>query len=74
MNEYKDIVAPEQMLSIILDRQGQEQYKDFGKLSDWYEKNYAEPGPNNLARHKLIPGHCIGHGSGAYDLIVGNFS
>lgn len=39
----------------------------------WYIENHAEPGPNNLARHK-IDCHCIGHGEGTWDYIIGDFS
>jgi len=36
--------------------------------------NQAEPGPDGLARHKVNDGHCIGHGEGTWDLIIGEFS
>lgn len=38
-----------------------------------YRANNAEPGPENLARHK-IGSHCVGHGEGTWDYIVGEFS
>jgi len=38
-----------------------------------YRANNAEPGPENLARHK-IGSHCVGHGDGTWDYIVGEFS
>ena len=38
-----------------------------------YERNYAEPGPNNLARHSIGHG-CVEHGPGTWDLIEGSFS
>lgn len=40
---------------------------------DFYMKNYAEPGPNNLLRAKIGP-YCLGHGEGTWDLIPGDFS
>ena len=36
--------------------------------------NSAEPGPNNLVRHKVDGRHCIGHGDGTWDYITGEFS
>lgn len=39
-----------------------------------YETNHAMPGPNGLARHVVDNFHCIGHGPGPWDLIVGEFS
>jgi len=45
-------------------------YKD---VADFYEKNQAEPGPNNLLRHKVDGGHCIGNGEGTWDYITGEF-
>jgi hypothetical protein len=36
------------------------------------KRNQAEVGPNNLLRHPLGD-HCIGHGEGPWDYIVGNF-
>lgn len=39
-----------------------------------YLDNHATPGPNGLARHRVDGEHCIGHGSGTWDYIVGEFS
>lgn len=36
--------------------------------------NHAIQGPNNLARHVIDGWHCIGHGEGTYDYVVGEFS
>lgn len=38
-----------------------------------YDLNSAEPGPNNLLRHKVDGRHCIAHGDGTYDLMRGEF-
>lgn len=37
-------------------------------------ENNAEHGPNGLVRARVNAGHCIGHGSGTWDLIIGEFS
>ena len=39
-----------------------------------FVSNHAVPGPNGLVRHRISNGHCIGHGRGTWDLIVGEFS
>jgi hypothetical protein len=38
------------------------------------EDNYAELGPNGLARAKIDMRHCIGHGDGTWDCVIGDFS
>ena len=37
-------------------------------------KNHAEPGPRGLLRHRIENGHCISHGAGTWDCVVGEFS
>jgi hypothetical protein len=41
---------------------------------DFHRSNHSERGPNLLLRHKVDGRHCIGHGPGTYDYIVGEFS
>jgi hypothetical protein len=68
-NEYGDRVEPDEMRSIITERGG---YNEPTK--EWLEQNYAVPGPYKLARVKIDNVHCIGHGEGTWDLIIGEFS
>jgi hypothetical protein len=69
-NEYNEIITPEEMYKKITERS----WNPSGKLTmDWYRENYAEPGPNNLARASIDNRHCIGHGEGTWDLIIGEF-
>lgn len=69
-DEYGRDITADEMVAIITDR-------EWARAADWsprvYESNHAEPGPNNLIRHKIGHG-CIAHGDGTYDLIVGEFS
>ena len=58
VDEYGDAMTIDGMLSVITDR-GPGRYCDVN----------AEP-----ARHDIDHKHCIGHGSGSWDLIVGIFS
>ena len=41
---------------------------------DWFPRNHAIKGPNGLARCAIDDWHCIGHGEGTYDYIIGDFS
>ena len=70
-NEYDEILTPEEMYLVITARSWNPSGKATG---DWYKRNYAEPGPNNLARAKINGIHCIGHGEGTWDYIIGEFS
>jgi hypothetical protein len=36
----------------------------------FYRDQYAEPGPCGMLRHKVMPGHCVGHGEGTWDYMV----
>lgn len=74
-DEYNREVSVDDMKSIILDREGCRlvPHSFYATIEYFYEKNNAEPGPNNLTRSK-IGGHCVGHGDGTYDLITGEFS
>ena len=47
---------------------------NYKSLEHFYEVNDAVPGPNNLLRHRVDGGHCIGNGDGTWDLITGEFS
>lgn len=69
-NEYDDVVSAEDMEKTITERS----WKGSELGPGWYSVNHAQPGPNGLARHSIGEGHCIGHGSGSYDLITGEFS
>jgi hypothetical protein len=71
-DEYGRTVSPSEMMEIITQR------KFFGGARGWDSEslraNSAIPGPNGLARHALLEGHCVAHGDGTYDHIVGEFS
>ena len=42
--------------------------------ADFHTRNHSQQGLHGLLRHTLIPGHCIGHGEGTWDYLVGEFS
>jgi hypothetical protein len=70
-NEYGEKVIPKEMLDIITKRS----WAGSSSLRDpaWLKSNQAIVGPNGLARHSLLPGHCVGHGKGTWDYIIGEF-
>jgi len=70
-DEYDDKITIQEMYAIITDR-GCDEPNDIPL--QWYGKNNAEPGPNGLVRHQINGWHCIGHGAGTWDLIIGEFS
>jgi len=68
VDEYGRRIGVDQMLSIVTERSWRRP-PEF----QWDCGAYAEPGPNGLYRHKIIPDWCIGHGEGTWDCIVGEF-
>jgi hypothetical protein len=77
VNEYGEVVSVDEMLATITARSWMARedkpygYENWGQF---YAQNDAVPGPNNLFRHRVDGRHCIGHGEGTWDLIVGEFS
>jgi hypothetical protein len=73
-DEYGDTQSPEDMLAVITERGYGQRGPLVSMSSAEMARNHAEPGPNGLLRHRIEFGHCIGHGAGTWDLIVGEFS
>lgn len=77
LNEYGTEISSEEMIEIVTKRSRTERKElsdyYYSSWSDFYEKNQAEPGPNNLLRSRIDNSHCIGHGEGTWDLIIGEF-
>ena len=71
LDEYGDELSYPELIDTIANR-SYEGKNNWSKKD--YHDNWAEPGINGLARHKIIPNHCIGHGEGTYDYIIGEFS
>jgi len=67
-DEYGTQISKDEMVDVITNRSWIEPI-ELGP-----EDGHAEPGPNNLVRCKVDGVHCIGHGEGTWDLIVGEFS
>ena len=66
-SEYDDIVSPERMENLVVNRRG-----NCYPMDD-FEGRYII-GPKGLLRHSIDGRHCVGHGDGTYDLIAGEFS
>lgn len=70
INEYSDVLSLSEMMDIITKRSRSEPAR---WTQEEYKRNYAEPGPNNLARH-TVGRACAKQGLGTWDCIEGNFS
>lgn len=70
-DEYGRVIHQDEMKYTITERCGE-------TVERWtardFSENHAVPGPNGLARRRVDGIHCIRHGSGTWDLIVGEFS
>lgn len=70
-DEYGCEVSCEAMLRIITER-GRDKPAPWS--TRYLNDNWAEPGLNHLLRHKIDGYHCVAHGTGTWDIIVGEFS
>jgi hypothetical protein len=68
-DEYGEIIDPTGMASLIEDRKA----GDVQLSPAWLADNDAVKGPRGLARSRIDGRHCIAHGGGTWDLIVGDF-
>lgn len=77
-DEFGKSVSPKEMISIIRDRSWTEVHGSvpygYQSIKHFCRDNYADPGPNGLFRHRVDGYHCVGHGVGTWDYIVGEFS
>lgn len=82
LNEYGDVVAPSGMHAVITERAKRIGWHDlrdevpsgYKSWAEFHERNSSCEGPNGLLRHRIDRRHCIAHGAGTWDLIVGEFS
>ena len=79
-NEYGEKISYSQMMKIITERSWEGKYPHICPFRGTIEskEHHAELegcdiGPNGLFRHKIDNVHCIGHGAGTWDYIIGDF-
>jgi hypothetical protein len=79
-NEYNDKVEIPDMLTIITKRGREEGDACFERSpacypswESFHKENHSQNGPRGLVR-SLLSRHCIKHGEGTWDCIVGEFS
>lgn len=84
-DEYGDVLTLDELLKVITQRSRElsvEESFNVGRRVGLYkndtfeqflQKNHAQPGPNNLLRHK-IGQWCVKHGHGTWDCLPGEFS
>ena len=73
-DEYNRAIPTREMLAIISERSWPRRKQDKSELRQWLRENQAELGPNGLTRSIIDGSHCIGHGEGTWDYIIGDFS
>lgn len=69
-DEYGRDISVSAMVEIVTER-GRDGLFEF--KSQWLAENHAIEGPRGLARHMIDFAHCIGHGDGTWDLMIGDF-
>lgn len=70
-DEYGVIKRPADMVNIITNRRWSHPVE---LTPIFYLMNHGEPGPNGLIRSVIDGIHCVGHGSGTWDLFQSEFS
>ena len=73
-HENDDVISMDKMLAVIVGRRRDED-SPYLREGEWLRVNSAVPDfKNNIARRKIDRVHCIGHGNGTYDYVIGEFS
>ena len=78
VNEYGDEVTVPELLDVITNRHWADWEQRNWELfyrheAHFHERNHSERGPNGLLRHQ-IGRHCVKHGAGTWDCLIGYFS
>lgn len=83
IDEYNQIIEPDNMMNIIINRScnpkkwgliARSPFFNYATKEEFLERNQALEGPNDLLRCIIDNKHCIGHGEGTWDYIIGDFS
>jgi hypothetical protein len=81
IDEYDRPVSVERMVEVVEVREWKIGFSDRGWAqwgyrdeADFHAKNQSERGPNGLLRHRIDRIHCVGHGEGTFDYLIGYFS
>jgi hypothetical protein len=78
VDEYGRVLTVTEMMDEITvrswDRKMTYPNQTYVSEAEFHRQNHSEPGPNGLVRHQIDRKHCIAHGEGTWDLIVGDFS
>jgi hypothetical protein len=78
-NEYGETVSTDEMIGIITRRKWPARSWDgpwqphYVDEAEFHQRNHSLRGPDGLARHQLGR-HCVKHGEGTWDCMVGVFS
>lgn len=79
IDSYNKPISANEMNEIITERWWKRNKKFsasefYNSEQEFLQMNDAEWGPKGLLRHRIDGKHCIGHGEGTWDLIIGEFS
>lgn len=74
LDEYNEVTPTGEMLMIITKRGWGKQNRGELMTPEYLRSNYAEEGPNGLMRHQVDGRHCVSHGEGTWDYMIGEFS
>lgn len=82
-NEYGDTIPFYELIANITDRGHGVPFEErewgggfhpYINEADFHAKNHSQRGPNGMLRHRIDGAHCVGHGEGTWDYIIGDFS
>lgn len=77
IDEYGGTLTVAELRRVVEDRFGRVDFREKpdgeASWSDFLRRNHAVEGPNGLIRSAVDDWHCIGHGSGTWDLVRGEF-
>ncbi len=78
--EYGKTITKEDMLTVIAEREGCIGFDDeedipypYESWEEFWDAHNAVPGSKGLLRAEVDGVHCIGHGEGTWDYMVGTF-
>ena len=78
-DEYGTAISAPEMLAIITERNGKKPESEreplgYASWDEFHRMNHSQREDNNLLRHQIDGGLCVGHGDGTWDLLKGDFS
>jgi len=78
-NEYRTIISWVEFINVVKNREFTRDFENpppalYDSWKEFHRENNSVSGPNGLVRSKIDGKHCVGHGEGTWDYILGEFS